>query len=232
MPDLGTMVNSTVGNEERTSMPSQELHQQLARKGADAEKLAAGVIENPQLLPEVLDGLESETARVRYGCAKVLRIVSDREPRLLYPRMGFFIELLDSENRIMQWEAIYVIANLASVDKKKRIEEIFDRYFAPISGPVLITAANVVRGGAKIAAAKPQLTEKVAKEILKVEKARYKTEECRRIALGHAIEAFDQFYDGIKNKKPVIGLVRRQLESPRNATKKKAQRFLKRHGLN
>jgi len=161
-------------------MPAQELHRLLARKGADAEKLAAGVI----------------------------------------------------ENGIMQWKAIYVIANLASVDNKKQIEKVFDRYFAPISGPALITAANVVRGGAKIAAAKPQLADRVAKEILKVENARYKTPECRRIALGHAIEAFDHFYAGIKNKKPVIGPVRRQLESPRNATRKKAQRFMKRHGLN
>jgi hypothetical protein len=213
-------------------MSSQKLYRQLARKGVDANKLAGKVVDNPEMLPEVFDGSASEIARVRYGCAKLLRIVSDREPRVLYPEMDFFIELLDSESRIMQWEAIYVIANLASVDDDKRIEKIFDRYFAPISGPVLITAANVVRGGAKIAVAKPTLTERIAREILKVDKARYQTAECRRIALGHAIEAFDRFYDGIKNKRPVIGLVKRQLRSPRNATKKKAQRFLKRHGLN
>jgi hypothetical protein len=212
-------------------MPGSALQRQLSSKGIDKEKLADRVIRNPELLPEVVDGLHSDKAAIKYGSAKILRIVSDREPDLLYPLMDFFGEMLDSDNNIMRWEAIHVIANLARVDEKNKFEKIFDRYFAPIPGPVLVTAANVIGGASTIALAKPRLTRRIAGEILKVDKARYRTAECRRIALGKAIDSFDRFFDQIENKEPVVALVRRQLRNPRNATRKKAERFLKKRGL-
>ena len=208
-------------------MPGSKLFERIARKETDKKAVARQVIDEPNLLPEIIEGLGANKARVRYGCAKVLRIVSDEAPELLYPRFDFFADLLASDNTILKWEAIVVIANLASVDTEDRIEAIFERYFAPILGPVLITAGNVIAGAAKIAEAKPQLAERIAKKLLKVENAQYKTAECRNIALGHTIKAFDQFFDRIKNKEPIIAFVRRQLQSTRNATRKKAEAFLK-----
>lgn len=164
---------------------------------------------------------------MKYGCAKVLRVISDKAPELLYPRIDYFIDLLSSDDNILKWEGIYVIANLAAVDTDDRIEAIFERYFAPIPGLALITAGNVIAGAAKIASAKPQLTERIVRELLKVEKAQYKTNECRNVALGHTIKAFDQFFDQISDKGPVTAFVRRQLENTRNATRKKAEAFLK-----
>jgi len=208
-------------------MTESQLLQRLAEKEADKEEIASKAIRNPELLTQIIDGLSADKARVKYGCAKILRIVSDQAPELLYPRFGFFADLLDSDNNILQWEGIYVIANLAGVDTEDRIEAIFDAYFEPIPGPTLITAANVIAGAAKIASAKPQLTERITKEILKVENAQYKTTECRNVALGHAIKAFDQFFDQIKDREQVTAFVRRQLENTRNATRKKAEVFLK-----
>jgi len=208
-------------------MPESRFLQQISQKESDKGKIALEAIKKAELLPEIIDGLGADKPRVKYGCAKVLRIVSDKAPGLLYPRFDFFADLLDSDNHILKWEGIYVIANLAAVDTEDRIEAIFERYFAPIPGPTLITAANVVGGGAKIASAKPHLADRIVRELLKVEKAQYKTTECRNVALGHAIKAFDQFFDQIRDKKPVIAFVRRQLENTRNATRKKAEAFLK-----
>jgi len=208
-------------------MSESRLLEQIAQKESDKEEISLEVIEKPGLLPEIIDGLGADKACVRYGCAKVLRIVSDEAPELLYPRIDYFIDLLDSDNSILKWEGIYVIANLSAVDTEDRIEAIFDRYFAPIPGPALITAANVIAGAAKIASAKPHLADRIVRELLKVEKAQYKTTECRNVALGHAIKAFDQFFDQIKDNKPVTALVQRQLENTRNATRKKAEAFLK-----
>lgn len=208
-------------------MPESQLLQQIGRKESDKDAIASKVIENPELLSQIMDGLGADKARVKYGCAKILHIISDEAPELLYPRFGFFTDLLDSDNNILKWEGTSVIANLAAVDSEDRIEAIFERYFAPIPGPVMITAANVIGGAAKIASAKPQLTERIAEKLLKVEKAQYKTNECRNVALGHAIKAFDQFFDQIRDKGPVIAFVRRQLENTRNATRKKAEVFLK-----
>jgi hypothetical protein len=211
-------------------MTETSLQRQIARKGSDKEKLAQRVVRDPGLLPDLLDGLHSDRAAVKYGCAKVLRIVSETEPGLVYPYIDLFEGLLRAENKILQWEAIFVIGELARVDTDGKIEKVFNRYFAPISGPVMITAANVIAGGAKIALAKPELTTRIVNRILAVEKARYRTAECRRVAIGQAITAFDRIFDRIRNKSPVIGFVRKQLRSPRPATRKKAERFLKKHG--
>ena len=208
-------------------MPESQLLQQISQKESDKGKIALKVIKQPELLSEIIDGLGADKARVKYGCAKVLRIISDKAPELLYPRIDYYIDLLDNDNNILKWEAIYVIANLAAVDTEDRIEAIFERYFAPIPGPALITAANVIAGATKIALAKSQLTERIVRELLKVEKAQYKTTECRNVALGHTIKAFDQFFDQIKNKEPVAAFVQRQLNNTRNATRKKAEVFLK-----
>lgn len=208
-----------------------ELLQEIAKKETDIDEIADRVINNPELLSEVFQGLESDTARIKYGSEKVLRLISEKEPKILYPHFDFFASLLDNENNFLKWGAIITIANLAAADSEGKFEKIFNKYFAPIPGPKLIPAGNVIGSAAKIALAKPQLTDKIANEVLKVEKAKYQTTECRNIALGHAIKLFDRFFDQITDKEPVINLVRKQLKNTRNATRKKAEKFLDKHNL-
>ena len=145
--------------------------------------------------------------------------------------MDFFVDLLDSDHKFLKWGVISIFANLATVDSKKKFEKIFEKYFAAIPGPDLITATNSAKGAAKIARAKPELTEKNAKELLKVEKTRYRTTECRNVAIGHTVKSFDQFFGQVKDKEPVVKLVKKQLESTRNATRKKAEEFVRKHKI-
>jgi len=208
-------------------MSGSKLQQEIARKETDMEKTVDKVMKKPELLSEVFEGLGSDKARIKYGCVKVLRLISEKKPEILYPRMDFFSDLLDSDNNFLKWGAIHTIANLAAADSERRFEVIFDKYFAPIPGPELIPAGNVIGGAAKIALAKPELSDRIAKEMLKVEKAKYQTAECRNVAMGHAIKSFDLFFDQIKDKEPVIKLIKKQLKNTRNATRKKAEKFLK-----
>ena len=209
-------------------MQDPKLWQRLARKNVNIERLAAEVIRRPEWLGAILSGLGADTARVRFGSAKVLKIVSERGPEVLYPKIGFFIDLLDTDNRIIRWNAILIIGNLAAVDSKRKIDKILDRYLDPIPGPELVTAVNTVRGAVAIALAKPDLADRNVDEIMKVEKGRYKTAECRNVVLGHAIDALDRLFDLTKLKEHVASFVKRQLRSPRNATRKRAERFVKR----
>ncbi len=200
----------------------------IGSAASNPQQLAAKVSRNPQLLADVIEGLNAEAARVRFGCAKVLRILSAERPDLLYPHFDFFVRLLDSENKIFQWEAAFVLSHLARVDVEDRFARVFGKYFSPISGPVMITAANVIQGGARIARAKPHLADRIGVEILKVSRARYQTVECRNVAIGHAILALGEFFDLIRKPAPVIQFVRRQINNSRPATRKKAEQFLKR----
>lgn len=207
-------------------MKNDNVLNQIETKGSDKDAIAEDIADDPACIAEVIEGLKSKKAPVKFGCGKVLRILSKKHPEALYPHINVFIKLLDSDNNIMKWEGIHVIGNLARVDKAKKIDAILPRYLKPIEGPVLITAANVIGGAGRIAVAKPYLAEKIAAELLKVEHAEYATDECRNVALGQALDAFELFFDKIKNKQPVIELVTKQLDNSRNSVRKGAEKLL------
>lgn len=207
-------------------MPDSILPQQLAKKEATAEAITEQVIQHPELLPEIFKGLNEQKANIKYGCLKVLRLISEQHPALLYRHFDFFVELLDSEVTFFKWGAILIIANLTTVDSNNKFEKIFAKYFAPITDHVMITAANIIGSSAKIALAKPELTEWIVREILKVEHAAYQTDECRNVAIGHAIKSFHQFFHQVKEKKPVIEFIKGQLDNTRAGTKKVAEKFV------
>jgi hypothetical protein len=180
-----------------------------------------------RLFPAIIEGLKADKAPIKYGCAKALRIVSEQRPDLLYPLFDFFVGLLDHENKIFQWDAAFVLSHLARVDDDDKFAAVFDRYFSPIPGPVMITAANVIQGGARIAQAKPHLAERIAAEMLKVARARYQTPECGNVAIGHAILALGGIMPLLGNPAPAVQFVRKQTRNARPATRKKAAQFLK-----
>ena len=207
------------------------LPQCVGRPGSDKRQIAAQVIAAPELLPQLVAGLESEQAAIKYGCEKVLMLLSEQAPALLYPRMDYFVTLLDSQNNFLKWGAIHIIAHLSTVDTENRFDAIIDRYFAPLAGPVMITAGNLAKAVPVIAAAKPHLTARLVRELLKVEHAQSQTDECRHVALGHVILAFDHVFGPLPVPAAVIALVKRQLASPRPATRRKAEKFVRKHRL-
>lgn len=209
------------------------LHAKLEKrekKGASHERIAREVAKKPELLDELVRGLSADSAPVKFGSGKVLRIVAQTQPEVLYPKFRVFADLLDSDNKVMQWEGIKVIAELAAVDGRGKVTRLLDRYLAPIRGPVLITAANAIKGAGRIASAKPRLADRIGVALLGVSRARFETPECKNIAVGKAIEALAACYEHLTDKAAARRFVRRQLRNPRPATRKKAERFCAEHG--
>jgi hypothetical protein len=199
----------------------------IARAALNPQRLALEAIRKPRLLPAIIEGLQADKARVKYGCAKALRLISEQRPDRLYPFFDRFVPLLDHKNRILQWEGLFVLSQLARADDDDKFSAVFDSYFAPIPGPVMITAANAIQGGARIAQATPHLADRIVAELLKVAKACYQTAECRNVAIGHAIVALGDMLPLLRNPEPAVAFVRRQLRNSRPATRKKAEVFLK-----
>jgi hypothetical protein len=210
-------------------MATHDLQARLSRKGANPEEIAEMALQRPALLSQLFDGLSADSVKVRSGCAKVLRLLSIKHPALLYPHVDFFIGLLASPHSFLKWEAIRVVANLAAVDSRGRIEQILDSFLEPIRGPVMITAGNTMDAAATIAQAKPALANSIARAILKVQWADYETEECKNIAFGHAIKALDRIYDLTDSQADILKFARSQTDNSRNATRKKAAEFLEKH---
>lgn len=205
------------------------LQTEITKKAVKLEMLAERVFRQPALLHEVFNGLGADKARTKYGCLKLLRTISEKRPDILYPEIGRLFRLLDNNSKIFKWGAIIIIGNLAAVDSDRKIDGILDRYLQPISGHVMITAANAIGGAGKIARAKPQLADRIARAVLRVETASYQTEECRNVAIGHAVKSLELFFLCLKEPQPVIEFVERQVNNRRNAVKRNAVRFLKKH---
>lgn len=204
-----------------------DILEELGNKENKPEDYVEQVMENLDLLPTILSGVQSSKARVKFGSAKMLKIISEKDPQVLYPHMSFFIDLLENENNILRWITIDVIGNLSNVDTKKKFDEIFNKYYALLSNEGMVTVAHVVDNSGKIALAKPYLRDMITDNLLKLENIP-RNEECKNILLGKAILSLGMFYDQADNKDEIISFVKRQLKNPRNSTKKKAEKFLKR----
>jgi hypothetical protein len=180
-----------------------DLLRKLGSRKISKEKLLQKAERDFSLLPELLQGTLSPKATIRYGCAKVLMDLSEKTPEKLYPYIDNFIELLDSKYRILTWNAMAIIANLARVDKDKKLDTIFERYYNFLNDEYMVTVANVLGNSAKIALAKPNLVHRIVTELLKVNRISvtpHLTEECKRVLIEHAIRSFDLFFEKIEAK--------------------------------
>jgi hypothetical protein len=211
-------------------MMTNPLQTEIARPTANLQAVAERIVGRPSMLPDVFAGLRADKAKIRYGCLKVLRLLSEKRPAVLYPEFDQFAGLLGSENTILKWGAIIIVGNLVVVDSDNKIDALLDRYLQPISGPVLITAANTIGGAAKVALAKPRLMDKVVRALLQVETAKFHTPECRNVALGHVLKALDLVFEHVRDRQLVMAFAKRQLRNRRNAVKLRARTFLKEHG--
>ncbi len=176
-------------------------------------------------------GLLSEDPKVKYRCAKNILAVAREEPSRVYPNLSFFVELLDSENRIIRWTAIDIIGALARVDTAKKIDELIKRLFRLLNMGNMITAHHAISALTDIALAKPEYMPEITSEMLRVEHYNYQTVECRNISIGKVILAIGTYFDKLADKKATIDFVRRQTKNARNATRKKAEQFLRKQNL-
>ena len=172
--------------------------------------------------------LASDRARARFASAKALRQLSETDPVRVYRQFDDVLRLLRQPNRILQWNGMRILANLAPVDDAGRIDAMLEEYLAPITGGVMITAAHAIAGGAVIAAAKPHLAAGIVRRILLVESAVYATPECRNIAIGHALRACEQIAPLLPDAGALRAFAARQLDNPRPATQRKAARLMTR----
>ncbi len=157
----------------------------------------------PELVEALIVQVASNQARVKFAASKALRELAAEAPDSVYPYFNFFAALLGHNNRILKWNAMLTLANLATVDREAKLDEILDAYLAPIAGPDMISAANAILGAAMIATAKPHLADRIAERIFHVERASYATRECINVAIGHAVHALERFFPVVQDKRAV-----------------------------
>jgi hypothetical protein len=166
----------------------------------------------------------SGAARLEAG--KALAVTAARDPTRVYPHFDHIAALLDSDCKIVRWNALQIIASLAATDRARKIEAILDRYLAFVQGGDLISAANAIRGAARIAACQPALVDRIVSAILGAEHATFRTAECRNVAIGEALDAFAVLGPAVCRRADVAAFTGRATANPRGAVAKRARRLL------
>lgn len=192
----------------------------------DVESLAKNAIKDEKLLSELLEGILSKKDETRFNSHQVLMYISEKYPKVLYPKWDYLAELLDSDNHYRRYIAINLLANLAMADTKNKFEEIFDKYFSNIAGDRTMVAGQAALNSGKIAKAKPNLQTKITNKLLNIDKThRGKQTDLMK---AYAIEAFNEYCEEASDKKKIIDFVKAQLESNSPKTRRVAKEFLKR----
>lgn len=200
----------------------------LEQKEITPDLLAIEIENNFSYFNQILLGFNHQKAHVKYPCGKVMIMLSESNPNKVYPYFEQISNLLNQDNTILKWNAMFAIANISGEDTKGYISEEFIKKFIEfIWDKSMITAANAINSLGKIAAKKPEFAEIIADNILKTEHFERETDECKRIICGHAITSFEEFSFQLKNKQPIVEFAQRQLQSERSGTAKKAGLFLK-----
>ncbi len=209
-----------------------ELLKELAEKKLSKKDLYKLIERNFNLLAPVITGLNSAKPSIRYGCGSVLSDLSVNYPEKLYPYWDSFAALLESEHRILVWNAFAILANLCQVDSDKKFDSLFEKYFGYIHDEYMVTVANVVGNSIKIALSKPYLVAPIVDIILQVENIRispHLTDECKRVIAEKAVDTLDKLFDKMppQEKTKTIAFIKRQANSSRATLMEAANEFLR-----
>lgn len=198
----------------------------LDKKSVNVESIAKKALEVEKVFSELLEGILSKKDTIRYNSFKILMLISEEQPKKVYPDWDFFVNLLSSDNTYHKNIAVNIIANLTSADKEDKFEKIFDQYYNLLDDKSVIPAAQLAANSGKIAKAKPELQTKITNNLLNIDKTNHPPHRKELIKAG-AIEAFNEYFEEAENKKKIIEFVKKQLDSESPKTRKTAKEFLK-----
>jgi hypothetical protein len=196
------------------------------KKADKVESMVRKIAKDKRLLSGVITGITSDKPQVKYKSGKILMMLSEESPQILYSKWDHFVDLLGSENTFMKSIGIKILSNLTRVDVKNRFDRIFDKFYGLLNDKSMITAASVVDHSGMIAKAKPKLQNKITNKLFGIDNTHHGL-ECRNIIKGKAILSFGEYFEEARNKKKIVEFVKRELKNTRSATRKKAEKFLK-----
>ena len=197
----------------------------LNDKNMNVEVMAKEALKDEKILSELLDNLKTKNETVRYNSSKVLNLLSEKNPEVLYPKWDYFVELLSTDHTYWKLSVIPIIANLVRIDLENKFEAIFEKFFGLLNDRSVIPAAWIAANSGKIAKAKPRLQARVTNELLSIDRTHHDPERKDLIKAG-AIESFAEYYEEAADKKKILEFVKKQLECKSPKTRKIAKEFL------
>jgi len=200
----------------------------------DLNQIVTEVTGDPTILPSFFEIVREETSGIKYVCTKIIRMLSEQKPEIIYPYFAVIAEWLFHPNSFIKWDGIIILSNLTTVDREDKFGTIYQDYFSLIHDPQMITAANVIGNAWKIVLAKPDLENEITGRLLKVPGITYlykgePSPECNCIVCGKVLDCFEHYFDRSTSQAAMLRFAEEQLNSSRKAVANNAGEFLKRH---
>jgi phosphohistidine phosphatase SixA len=193
-----------------------------------AEELANRAISDRNLVNPLVDAVSSTKKRVKNAAAKILNCLSKSCPEAIYSKLPTFVNLMAVSDTILRWNAIVIVGNVSAVDTADRLDDdVVDVLIDLLADESMITAGHAILALGKLARNKPKFHGRVLTALLAVDCVS-REPECVAILSGKVIDAFQEMDDVILENGPVVEFAQRQIKSQRRATRKRAERLLKR----
>lgn len=206
----------------------------LLKAKPDLTQLAAEAGNDPSLRKTLFALIRTEQNTVRYRCTKVLRILSEQQPEIVYPYFNDIVSWLHAANSFVKWDGILTLSHLIAVDTDDRFVPVYEEYFGLIRDPQMITAANVAGNAWRFIQARPEWEPDITQRLLEVPNIVYlhhgePSPECNHVLCGHVLVCFDHYFDQSQKQADILHFAQTQLNCPRKAVAKSAAHFLQRH---
>jgi len=185
--------------------------------------LAGQAAKDKTILEQLISGLEKLDCR---GAFFPLLVLSQDTPEALYPYWEKITKKLKSSNANWNFQAIFLLSNLAKVDYQKKFEKDFELYFSLLKNSKTMVPINLSSTAWKIVLAKPELEPKITAKLLEMEKFEYPHKE---LVLSGAVESFSHYYLKAKEKEKIFAFVEKLQKSSSPKTKKIVRDFLKKY---
>nr|WP_321302697.1 hypothetical protein [uncultured Trichococcus sp.] len=200
----------------------------------DLEAFVREVLQQPEYIPVLFAIIKNDPGSTKFYCEKVIRIVSERHPELVYPYFEEVAALIECPNSFIKWGAIITLSNLAAVDTENKFASVYEKYFDLITADAMVTAGNVVGNAWKIILSKPEYEQDITRRLMRIPENIYlhkgePSPECRNILCGHAIDCFDKYFELAHDKNGILAFASALTHNPRKQVAKKATAFLKKH---
>lgn len=201
----------------------------------ELDELLREVLSDNARIPLLFEIIRTDQGSMKFTCEKVIRLVSEQKPELIYPYFDNLVQMLDSHNNFIAWGASLTIANLIGIDRRRKFDRIYDRYFAGILSDSMITAGNIIKNAWRFVLANPQWESDITARLLSVADHTYlhkgePSPECGKIVRGGVLECFDKYYDLSSGKPEMIQFAAELRNCSRKPVAKKAAAFMKKHG--
>ncbi len=202
----------------------------LQNQNLDIEGAANKVLDgHTGILEDLLTGLLSREDVLRFNCYKVLLLVSEKDPKRLYPKWDYFMDLLNSDNTSRKYIGIHLIANLTKADIEGKFEKGFKQFFGLLRDRSVIPVSHVAGVSGSIAKIKPHLQSKITKELLMIDEINPELKQ-KELVKSYVITSFNEYFPQAKNQKKILDFVRAQQFSKSPKTREKALQFLEKWG--